>query len=132
MDVTEVRLNGEGRARLHDVPLPAPREHVGEVVPRPRFAEQQNDAGTVTAPAFDGVCIFENKRNAPALGREHGRSRRACEVHARMEPRPVASLGKPRAPTLHGSAARSWQDACHPGQPAEVSPHVALNVHAHV
>lgn len=132
VDVTQLRLNGEGRARLHDVPLPAPGKHVGEVVPRTRVAEQQHNAGAVTAPAFDRVCILEHEGHAPILGREHGRSGRACEVHARMEPRPVASLGKPRAPTLHGSAARSWQNACHPGQPAEVSPHVALNVHAHV
>jgi hypothetical protein len=130
--MTEVRLNGEGRARLHDVPLPAPGEHVGEVVPRPRFAEQQNDAGTVTAPAFDRVCILEHEGHAPILGREDRRPGRACEVHARMEPRPVASLGEPRAPTLHGSAARSWEHTCHPGQPAEVRPQSALNVHAHV
>jgi hypothetical protein len=58
VDVTQVRLNGEGCARLDDVALGAAREHVGEVVPCARFAQQQHDARAVTAPTFDGVCIF--------------------------------------------------------------------------
>lgn len=132
VDVTQVRLNGEGRARLDNVALGAAGDHVGEVVPRARLAEQQHDAGTVTAPTFDGVCILENERDAPVLGRKHGRSGRAREVHARMKPRPVAALSEPRAPTLYGSAARSWKDACHRGQPADVRPQSALTVHAHV
>lgn len=132
MNVTEVRLNRERCARLNNVPFPAPGEDVGKVVPRARLAEQQHDAGTVTAPAFDGVCILENERHAPILGREHRRPGRAREVNPGMEPRPVAALGKPRAPTLHGSAARSWENACHPGQPADVRPQSALTVHAHV
>ena len=132
MDVTQVRLNGEGRARLDNVALGAAGEHVREVVPRARLAKQQHDARAVSAPTCDGVCIFQNKRHAPILGREHGRPGRAREVNASVQSRPVRALGKPSAPTLHGSAAGHWQDACHPGQPADVSPHNALNVHAHV
>lgn len=108
VDVTQLRLNGEGRARLHDVPLPAPGKHVGEVVPRSRLAEQQHHAGAVTAPSLDRVCILEHEGHAPIFGREHRRPGRACEVNPSVKPRAGAALGKPRAPTLHGSAARSW------------------------
>jgi hypothetical protein len=132
VDVTEVRLNGESRARLDNVAHSATGKHVGEVVPRARLAKQQHDAGAVTAPSLDRVCILEHEGHAPIFGREHRRPRRAREVNPSVKPRPVAALGKPSAPTLHGSAARSWEHTCHPGQPAEVRPQSALNVHAHV
>lgn len=132
MHVPQLGLDGELSARLDDVSRSAAWNDVRQVMKRTRLAEQQHDAGTVPAPAFDGVCILENERDAPVLGRKHGRSGRAREVHARMKPRPVAALSEPRAPTLYGSAARSWKDACHPGQPADVRPQSALTVHAHV
>jgi hypothetical protein len=82
MNVSKLGLNGKGRARLDDVALGAAGEHVREVVPRARLAEQQHDAWTVTAPTLDGVCIFEHERHAPILGRKHGRPGRSREVHA--------------------------------------------------
>lgn len=78
MDVAQLGLHGELRARLNDVALATLRDDVREVVKSAALAVQEHDARAVASPAFHCVRVRQNKRNASRLGRDDGRSGRAC------------------------------------------------------